>query len=437
MRNVLFFVGIILFLGACQQVNTAFKQVEIPRPETATYDMAQVEPSIAIDPNNTSIMIAGTVMDDFYHSSDGGKTWVSETLTCEYGVYGDPVMHIDQSGRWYYFHLSRKLERRMDRIVCQYKDGATDELWKTTYTEPTEREAQDKHWVAECPKTGNLYLSWTQFDKYGSTDPQDSSVVMFSRSEDNGQSWSTPVRISKLAGDCRDGNSTVEGAVPAVSADGTVYVVWTGPHGLRMNRSTDQGKTWLKEELFITEHIGGWAFSVPGIMRCNGLPIVKVDQSGGEFNGRIYVNWADQRNGADDTDVFLIYSDDEGQTWSEIKRVNQDTPGNQQFFTWMDIDQTDGNLYFVYHDRRDGNGNETGVYAAYSNNGGDAIRDFPVSKNLFLPEDEYFFGDYNNIAAHNGVIRPIWPEMNEGKISLYTALLNKRKIERKLKNSKL
>jgi len=423
---------LLAFSFGCRSIKTEFEQVKIPKPATATYDMAQVEPSIAINPNNTDELIAGTVMDDYYYSKDGGRTWKSETIECEYGVYGDPVMHIDQQGRFYYFHLSRKSERRMDRIVCQYKDGEEGE-WMTSYTEPTEREAQDKHWVAECPKTGNLYLTWTQFDKYGSKKPEDSSVIMFARSIDNGKNWLKPKRISKLAGDCRDGDDTVEGAVPAVRSDGTVYVVWTGPHGIRMNISKDHGETWLSEELFVTNQIGGWTFSIPGIKRCNGLPIVKVDNSGGENDGRIYINWSDQRNGENDTDVFLIFSDDEGKTWSDVKRVNQDGANNQQFFTWMDIDQTDGNIYFVFHDRRNGKGNETGVYAAYSKDGGNSFVDFPISKNLFLPNEKHFFGDYNNIVAHNGVIRPIWPEMNKGKISLYTALLSKQKVEMILK----
>jgi hypothetical protein len=35
-----------------------------------------------------------------------------------------------------------------------------------------------------------------------------------------------------------------------------------------------------------------------------GLPVTKCDLSGGAYNGTIYVNWTDQRNGEDNTDVF-------------------------------------------------------------------------------------------------------------------------------------
>lgn len=418
----------VTFFSSCHSIKTQFEQVQISRPKGASYKMAQVEPSIAINPNDPTELIAGTVMDDFYQSVDGGLTWTSKTMYSEFGVYGDPVVHIDKYGNFYYFHLSRTENSRMDRIVCQYKKQESEE-WSVSFTQPTEIKAQDKHWVAECPKTDNLYLTWTQFDNYGSKNPKDSSVIMFAKSNNQGENWSKPMRISKLAGDCIDGDQTVEGAVPAVGDDGTIYVVWTGPHGLRLNISKDEGKTWLKEELFITSQIGGWTYNVPGIMRSNGLPIIKVDNSAGQFNGRIYVNWSDQRNGEIDTDVFLIYSDDEGKTWSNVKRVNQDGPNNHQFFTWMDIDQTDGNIYFVFHDRRNGKGNETGVYAAFSKDGGENFKDFPISKKLFVPNEKYFFGDYNNIVAHRGIIRPIWPEMKNGKIKLFTALLDRKNVE--------
>ena len=70
----------------------------------------------------------------------------------------------------------------------------------------------------------NIYVTWTQFDRYGSADPLDSSIILFSRSLYAGQSWSTPIRINKVAGDCIDSDNTVEGAVPAVGPNGEIYV---------------------------------------------------------------------------------------------------------------------------------------------------------------------------------------------------------------------
>jgi len=75
-------------------------------------------------------------------------------------------------------------------------------------------------------------MTWTQFDSYGTSNPIDSSKIMFAKSTDAGTSWSQPgqgLRIDKLGGDCVDADNTVEGAVPAVGPNGEVYVAWAGP----------------------------------------------------------------------------------------------------------------------------------------------------------------------------------------------------------------
>jgi hypothetical protein len=46
-----------------------------------------------------------------------------------------------------------------------------------------------------------------------------------------------------------------------------------------------------------------------------------------------------------------------------------------------------------------------------------------ISEKPFTPTQSVFIGDYLNIAAHNGKIRPIWPRMDSGKLSLWTALI--------------
>jgi hypothetical protein len=35
-----------------------------------------------------------------------------------------------------------------------------------------------------------------------------------------------------------------------------------------------------------------------------------------------------------------------------------------------------------------------------------------------------FFGDYNNVTAHDNVIRPIWTRLHNGQISVWTAIIN-------------
>src|SRR5437868_5614266 len=115
--------------------------------------------------------------------------------------------------------------------------------------------------------------------------------------------FAMPARISDGAGDCRDSDNTVEGAVPAVAPNGDVYIVWAGPLGLVFKKSTDGGLTFGKEKV-ISQMPGGWDFSVAGLERANGMPITGVDLSNSPNKGTLYVNWIDARNS--DPDVFVM-----------------------------------------------------------------------------------------------------------------------------------
>jgi hypothetical protein len=407
-----------------------FKNIQIPKPITSTYPSSQVEPSIAINPKNTNEIAVGTVLDDYHFSKDGGLTWKSYTLTSKYGVNGDPVMLFDKKNRIYFFHLSNYSKGSyIDRIVCQSAKRIDKKFNKGTFPKPNGTKSQDKHWVAYNNQKHEIYMTWTQFDKYGSKNPNDSSVILFSKSSNSGKTWIDPIRISKKAGDCVDSNNTLEGAVPTVGLNGEIYVVWAGFKKLFFQKSLDGGKTWLQEEKEIATQDGGWDFSIPGLGRCNGFPILICDTNlQSPYKGRIYLNWADQRNGKNNTDVWLMYSDDGGETWSEHKKVNQDKKEAHQFFTWMALDQKSSSLYFVYYDRRNYTNNQTDVYLSVSKDGGSTFKDYKISESPFTPNDDVFFGDYNNIAVENGVIRPVWSRMDERQISLWIALIDSKDL---------
>jgi len=383
------------------------------------------EPSIMINPSNPDQLVAAANTATYYYSDNGGFTWTQGVLSSTYGVWGDPCIIVDTNGDFYFLHLSNPLSGNwIDRIVCQKStDGGV--TWNDgSYMGLDGTKVQDKEWAIVDPSNNNIYVTWTQFDDYGSTNPLDSSIIRFSRSMDGGESWSDAVRINKVAGDCLDEDNTVEGAVPALGPNGEIYVSWAGPLGLVFTKSTDQGVTWPEENVFVTDFPGGWDYSVPGIYRANGFPVTDCDLSGGPFHGRIYINWSDQRNGPDDTDIWMIYSDDEGLTWSDVIRVNDDPAGKQQFFTWMDIDQTTGYLYIVFYDRRNYDTNLTDVYLAVSKDGGATFENIKISESPFNPISSVFFGDYTNISAHNGIIRPIWTRLEGGNLSIWTALID-------------
>ncbi len=379
------------------------------------------EPSIIMNPKNPAQLLAASNIDNYYVSLDTGRTWTANKLTSASGVWGDPALMIDTAGAFYFFHLSNPINGNwVDRIVCQ---KSTDQgmTWPIdTFTGLNGAKVQDKEWPVVNRKNNHIFITWTEFDKYDSNEPTDSSKIMFSKSLDGGASWTPAKRINKVNGDCVDSDNTVEGATPAIGPNGEVYVAWAGPEGLLFDRSLDEGTTWLDDDIFISDFPQGWDYTIPGISRCNGLPITKCDLSGGAHHGTIYVNWTDQRNGENDTDVWLAKSTDGGNTWSAPIRVNDDPAGKHQFLTWMDIDQTTGYLYFVFYDRRHYSDNQTDVYLALSKDGGETFINRKISETPFTPTPSIFFGDYNNITVHDGIVRPIWTRFEDGQLSVWT-----------------
>lgn len=390
------------------------------------------EVSICINPKNPKQVVAAANLNNVYSSSNAGLNWTIKTLSDpSNGVHGDPCIFTDTSGNFYFIHLSNPPSGSwIDRIVCaKSTDGGA--TWSNgTYMGKNGAKNQDKAWAGVNPTTNEIYVTWTQFDKYGSSVASDISVILFSKSADGGLTWSTAKRISNFAGDCVDSDNTVEGAVPTVGPNGEIYVAWVGPKGIMFNKSLDDGNTWLSQETFVSTFPGGWDYNISGLQRCNGLPITLCDLSKGSHRGTIYINWTDQRNGTTDTDVWLIKSSDGGNTWSSVVRVNNDVAGKQQFLTWMCLDPANGNIYCDFYDRRNysASSTQTDVYLAQSTDGGNTFSNYKVNTTAFTPSPSVFFGDYIGISAYNNVVRPIWMSYNGSTMSAWTAIIDNNSL---------
>ncbi len=394
------------------------------------------EVSIEINPKNVNQLVGGCNINLVFYSTNGGLNWTNGTITnSSWGVWGDPVLVADTLGNFYYSHLSNTTSGGywIDRIVCQKSTngGAT---WSNpgSYTHYLPPKEQDKQWMAvdfSHGARGNwIYCTWTQFDQYGSSVPTDSSNILFARSTNGGDNWTGVTRINKLAGDCIDDDYTVEGAVPCVGPNGEVYVAWSGPLGLNnpkifFDRSLDGGNTWLANDIVVASQPGGWGYDVGGINRSNGLPFTVCDYSNGPYRGTIYINWTDSVSPGDH-DVRIAKSTNGGLNWSAPIRVNNDPAGKEQFLTAMTIDQVTGHVYVVFYDRRNYSTLETDVYLARSTNGGTSFTNERISASPFIPSTAAFFGDYIDIAAHNGKIRPVWQRLSGGNLTLWTAIID-------------
>jgi hypothetical protein len=410
-----------------------FKNIKLG--ERAATDPYVCEPSIAINPKHPGNIVAASVLNNIYVSKDTGSTWQQIKVESPFGVYGDPSLIADGHGNFYFFHLSDPTHgkggyetEKLDRIVVQQsEDGGL--TWSDGesigFNHPKD---QDKQWPAIDQK-GNLYLTWTQFDKYGDTSPDCMSVILFSKSK-NGKKWSDPIQLSQLPGDCIDNDNTAEGALPAVDATGRVYAAWANHEKIYFDRSYDGGDMWLSNDILVADQPGGWDLKIPGHDRCNGMPVLMTNTSKTTARGSIYLTWADQRNGANDTDIWFVRSNNGGDNWTNPLRINTDGKGKHQYLPWMAVDQMTGFFYVLFYDRRNYDDNNTDVYLAVSMDNGNTFRNVKISEKPFIPTETSFFGDYLNISAHNGIIAAIWTRMDNGTTSVLTSVFNQKDLEK-------
>lgn len=394
------------------------------------------EVSIMINPTDVNNIVAAANIDNYFYSLDGGYTWAVRRITSSYGVWGDPCIAADTKGNFYYFHLSNSYEeggKWLDRMICQ-KSVDRGITWSDgTFFGQNPPHLQDKEWAAVdltySPYRDNIYAAWTQCGQNSydgvAVNPHDSaSNIIFSFSSDGGESWSERKRINEIPGsECAFAEGTVLGAMPCVGLNGEVYVVWSSLGGLIMDKSTDGGVTWLEKDIKAADMPGGFRYNVPGVYRTFGFPSMACDVSNSPYKGTLYISWADQRSGRENTDVWIISSTDEGMTWGEPQRVNDDTGESHQFFNWMTVDPATGYIYVVFYDRRNYSDEHTDVYIAISKDGGRTFENERLSESPFFPEAGTFMGDYTNVSALNGVVRPVWTRLDTNKLSIWTAIV--------------
>ncbi len=403
------------------------------------------DPTIFINPRSPNIMVAGfeneknmqtsntvTGHGKVYYSKDYGKTWQVRNTGSKYGDFGDPCIIADNEGQFYYFHLSDPEKMGwdgnlvMDRVVCQR--SSKGRIWNGGASighDPPKK--NERCWAAFDEVSGRIYVTWTQYDNFDSSNPEDSARIMFSYSDNRGKSFMPAVRINTVGGNCGGDKLTPIGAMPVAGPGEDLYVTWAYDEKIYFDRSSDGGITWLKNDVVVADQPGGWHAEVPGFGKASTAPVIGCDMSYGEYHGTIYVNWADQRNGENNTDIWLSKSTDRGNTWTEPLRINDDEVtmmGRHQCYNRMAVDPVTGYIYIVFYDRRNHDDLKTDVYLAVSTDGGETFKNEKISEQPFEPDPDIYMGDYINIAAYGGFIRPIWTVQENGKLKLLMAIIN-------------
>jgi hypothetical protein len=143
--------------------------------------------------------------------------------------------------------------------------------------------------------------------------------------------------------------------------DGGVFVVWEDDrdgtlqnHQIYFNYSTDQGETFLTEDILLE------AATDP-----DGSSMSLEPQITG-FGTDLFVAWSDTLYGA--ADILVASSIDGGATWSDPLRVDSDDPGEAYSAHPRIASSMDGqDVWVVWEDARSGS---TDIYLAHSETGG-------------------------------------------------------------------
>lgn len=376
------------------------------------------EPAIAVNPGDPKQVVA--VFQDNVHASyshDSASTWhaADGVAPPNYRVSGDVSTAFDNQGHAFVCYMAfDKLgtfnywahgASRSGLFVRRSLDAG--KTWEADHSPIIEHPSEpgipfeDKPYIAvdnsKSRFAGNLYVGWTRWTL---TDSQ----IMFSRSTDDGKTWSKPLEIDSHPGLPRDDNGAAEGFDGAVAADGTLYAVWSQDNDIFLTSSRDGGKTFSRARAVI--HTAPIMFAVQTLERANGFPQIGIDQRG----NRLYVTWSDYRNG--DLDIFCSTSTDGGRHWTPPVRVNNDPVHNgvEQFFQWLALDPVDGAVNVLFYDRRGDPQNRTQIVAlARSTDGAHTFANYSWTTEPFEASD-VFFGDYTGLAAWGGRVYGIWTE---------------------------
>lgn len=428
--------------------NKVGENVDITK-DNDPFNRQQVEPTIAIDPTNPDIIVAGAQdlrgvpeygdrWHGYYRSVDGGLTWTSTLLpgfptdTSEQGlaspihVYdftSDPVLAIDNMGNVFYLGIAVKWAQFQDAIfVAKYTNhGETYDSTVIVYASNEKFKFLDKPWIAVDTSGGkydeNIYVAWSAFTGWAGTEQ-----IMFSRSTDHGVTFSEPQVISRPPNVSNFNLWTVITVAP----NGDVYVAWDSftwtPRGFKkfsiiMTKSTDGGKNFGPR--IKVHEVVPLPIPLPNNQfRVLSLPTIGADESG------VYIAWDDFRTG--DADILFSRSTDEGFTWSAPIQVN-DVTTNHQFFPAMSV--SNGSIHIVFYDsRNDPHGQLLDVYYAQSIDGG-----LSFQANLRITEVSFdpnivprtvqpgaafpFIGDYIYISSTATEAHVIWTDNRNAELT--------------------
>jgi len=418
---------------------TVRRNVEVNRPGIVD---GSNSPKIAHNPVRDGNLVVSFRMDrpgysaGLYWSDDGGASWTPRSLPlpadvprCAASPKGEPCPYgpdvaFGADGTLYVLYVS-----------LRGSGNDPSNMWFSTSTDGGHTLAPPIHLAGELtfqPRLvvdphGPVYVTWLQAFGTGNlsfTEPVPYVVAV--RSDDHGQTFSAPVRVSDPS------RPRVGAASPVVDKKGRLVVLYHDfkdnqrdfsaldgppddrPTALVVSASSDGGRTFSQGVEVDNGVVGTRRFLIY-------LP--ESPQLAAGPGDTLYATWADGRDG--DDDVLLRRSSDGGRTWAPPVKVNDNgRDGTAQFLPKVDV-APDGRVNVLFLDGR--NDKETKVhldaYLGTSTNGGKSFKNVRLSDKSFDSRVGPTFGeDYGTdfgtklglTSAKGGRVYAAWVDTREG-----------------------
>ncbi|HEX4299365.1 MAG TPA: sialidase family protein [Gammaproteobacteria bacterium] len=407
-----------------------------------SFEDAEVEPYIAINPNNPSNLIGAWQQDRWAtggahglvagSSMDGGKTWKEHTLplsVCaggtaanggDFGRASDPWVSFAPNGDAYVISISFTGDTLQPGssggvLVSRSTDGGATWSDAATLIKDGAGAFNDKESITADPTDSHfVYAVWDRLTT------GNHGAAMLARTLDGGNSWEPATAIY----DPGVNNQTLGNEV-VVASDGTVVDVFEeidntsgntdSASTLRMITSTDHGATWSAPITIAANMAVGAADPTTGqpIRSGSGLP-----QMAAGPGGMLAVVWEDGRfsNGNHDG-IAYVSSQDDGAHWTKPTEINS-VHGTPAFTPSVAIlaDGTVGVSYFDFRHDTPGPDLPTDYWFISSTDGthwSEQHISGPFDMALAPDAEGLFIGDYQALGTVGSVFVPFFVQTTD------------------------
>jgi hypothetical protein len=399
---------------------------------------AQVEASVAADPVYPRRLLAGS-MDGHvdarvYASMDEGRTWTSEQAPpaqrAPCGLSHPSVAIGGRDLQVYASLVSDTCQPADPRLVVATRRGFSG-TWRVRRVGISHGYVFDQRPAVAVDGGGVAYVVWPRLvGEFSSR-----QVVLLSRSDDGGATWSPPVRVGRYRG--------VYGLDLAAGASGELYLAVSDGRGGRIVvlRSTDGGSTWNAQRIVAR-------LRQPYVVGC-GAGASQVDAQPQRCVSniarialslhRVALAWGD----ATPTGTHAVFSATSDRALREPfrpRRIAADEPPSaDRFLPTIAYDRRAADLWVCYYDTY---GDPTRKHAWYtctlSRDGGRTWAR-PVhaasakSSEAETGSDPNGYGDVEGLVAYAGAAHPVWTDnRNSLKTSeeIYTAAIPAKRLRR-------